>query len=58
MKPHWRPGKAKADTRCPQWILDGVKRIHQQATARGTNTPGAPAICRKITGEPQHEKPY
>lgn len=38
MKPRWRPGK-KADTTCPQWILDGVKRVHQQATNRTEQPP-------------------
>lgn len=33
----WRPGK-KADMTCPQWILDGVKAIREQATSRGIIT--------------------
>lgn len=54
MKPRWRPGK-KADTSCPQWILDGVKRIHQQATLRRNEslppTQSPPEIIRKISGD-------
>lgn len=51
MKPRWRPGQKKVDTTCAQWILDGVKRIHQQAISRTPvkltiNQPDNPALTK------------
>lgn len=53
MKPKWRPGK-KIDTTCPQWILDGVKRIHQQAISRTGQPQQKPDIKRNINGDLNH----
>jgi len=46
----WRPRK-KANTPCPQWILDGVRAIREQATSRGiiaSNHKPDSAISEKI----------
>lgn len=45
MKPRWRPGK-RQDTTCPQWILDGVKAIREQATNRTEQLPNTAPLSK------------
>lgn len=56
MKQRWRPGQKK-NAGCPEWILAGIKKIHQQAVSRGRNEPLHPSqVAQNAQIEPTAEK--